>query len=88
MKIIELAGTCSSQEIGDFAEKSGKKFSYKKACKLIQEYSTAIYNELALHLRNPWADNTNIKTGTLYGNKGTYLHIVHSTVDYIFLIEK
>ena len=82
-QITQLLGTCISEEIGTFAETKGKTFSYRKACKLIKQYSNGLYNELALHLRNPWADQTNIKT-----RKGVkYLHIVHSCTDYIFIVE-
>ena len=86
MKILELIGTCSSRTVSEFAEKTGKKFSYKKACNLIKEYEPRLYNELALNLRNPWADDTNIKTGAIEGQKGKFLHIIHSAVDYIFLL--
>ncbi len=82
-QITEFLGTCISEEIGTFAEGNGRTFSYRKACKLIKQYSNEMFNELALQLRNPWADHTNIKT-----RKGVkYLHIVHSCTDYIFIVE-
>lgn len=81
-EITQFLGTCISEEIGTFAESKGKGFSYRKACKLIKAYSSEMYSELALHLKNPWSDETNIKT-----RKGTkYLHIVHSCTDYIFVV--
>jgi hypothetical protein len=80
MEITQFIGTCSSKEIGEMAEKRGKKFSYKKAVQLIKNYNVDLYNDLALNLRNPWQDETNIK-------KGKILHIVHSAIDYLFLIE-
>lgn len=79
-EITEFLGTCSSQEIGDLAKKPGRKFSYKKACKLIKQYDQHLYEALALHLFNPWADNTNLK-------KGNTLHIVHSQIDYLFIVK-
>ena len=81
-QIDEFLGTCISTEIGQFAETKGKKFSYKKSCKLIKNYSQDLYNELALHLYNDWYKETNIKTRK--GQK--YLHIVHSATDYIFTV--
>lgn len=80
MEITEFLGTCSSQEIGEFAEKKGRKFSYKKAVKMIRSYDPEIYDGLALNLHNPWDHETNIKTV----DSVQYLHIVHSAVDYIF----
>jgi len=80
-EITEFLGTCSSKEIGDLAEKSGRKFSYKKAIALIKEYDLALYEALALHLFNPWHHNTNIKQGNI-------LHIVHSQIDYLFTIKQ
>ncbi len=80
MIITEFIGTCSSPEIAELAEKRGRKFSYKKACKLIQSFDPLMYSDLALNLRNPWDHETNIILGK-------YLHIVHSAVDYIFLFE-
>jgi len=87
MKILQLVGTCSSVEIGEFAEKSGKKRSWNNAKKAIAEYSPDLYNELCLNLRTYYEDYTNVKSGNLCGIKGKFLHIIHSAVDYIFLIE-
>lgn len=73
-------GTCSSKEIGDLAEKPGKKFWYKKAVKVILEYNPDFIEYFDIRFRNPWADNTNIK-------KGNILHVVHSAVDFLFVIK-
>ncbi len=62
---------------------NGKPSSYKNACKAILSYSNELYNELSLNLYNPWEDQTNIKR--IGDNK--YLHIVHSAIDYLFLIQ-
>ncbi len=80
MQITQFLGTCSSREISELAETRGRKFSYNKAKKLIKDYSPYLYNDLALDLRNPWEDNTNLK-------KGSILHIVHSAIDYLFAVE-
>jgi len=91
MKIIEFLGTCASQSIGSLAEKTGRKSSYKNACKAINEYSPQLSTELALNLHNPWSEHTNIKNGSLMGcefKNFKILHIVHSAVDYLFLIKQ
>lgn len=80
IEIISFLGTCSSIEIGNLAEKKGKKFNYQKAIKAIKYFSPEMYNSLALNLRNPWDHETNIKDKK-------YLHVVHSAVDYLFEIE-
>lgn len=82
-KITEFLGTCSSQEIGDFALKYGRPVSYKYALKLIKSYDNSIYQSLMPEFYNPWNDNTNIKK--VKGER--FLHIVHSAVDYIFKLE-
>lgn len=86
MEIIQLIGTCNSVEIGEFAEKSGKKSSWNNAKKAIKKYSEALYNDLNLEYKTYYEEHTNIKTGVLFGVKGKYLHIIHSAIDYIFLI--
>lgn len=80
-KVIDFMGTCSSQEIGELAEKPGKRFSYKKAVKAILEYEPSFIEYFNIQFRNPWADNTNIK-------KGNILHVVHSAVDFLFIIKQ
>lgn len=87
MKIIQFVGTCSSEEIGNFAEKNGRKSSWNRAKKAIADYSPALFNDLYLNLKTYYEEHTNIKKGELFGVKGKYLHIIHSAVDYIFLIE-
>lgn len=82
-KIDYFLGTCSSKSIGELAEKKGKKFSYNKAKKLIKNYSFEIYEDLSLDLMNPWDYETNIKT--IKDIK--YLHIVHSAIDYLFVLK-
>jgi hypothetical protein len=81
MKIVEFMGTCVSQSIGELAETYGRKFSYKKACKLIKEFDYDMWYSLGLEFYNPWKNDTNLK-------KDSILHIVHSQTDYLFKIEK
>ena len=76
---IEFIGTCISPEIGEISQKKGRKFSYKKAVKLIKEFYPELYASLALNFYNPWHYETKI-----IENK--YLHINHSQIDYLFLI--
>jgi len=45
-----------------------------------------MYNELCQY-RTYYEEYTNIKKGEVYGIKGRFLHIIHSAVDYIFLIK-
>lgn len=87
MYILQLIGTCSSVEIGEFAERSGRKSSWGNAKNAIKKYDANLYNELSLDLRTYYEDYTNIKNGELCGIKGKFLHIIHSAVDYIFLIK-
>jgi succinylglutamate desuccinylase len=87
MKIQQFIGTCSSNEIGQFAEKNGRKSSWETAKKAIKKYDQSLYNELSLDFKTYYEEYTNIKQGSLFGNKGKYLHIIHSAVDYIFLLE-
>lgn len=49
---------------------------------MIKNYSTELYESLALDFWNPWDDITNIKR--IKGVK--YLHIVHSQIDYLFTL--
>jgi hypothetical protein len=86
IQIIALLGTCSSTEIGNFAEKSGRKLPFKTAKKAIKDYDPELYKALSLDLRTYYEDYTNVKTGELLGIRGRFLHIVHSAVDYIFHI--
>lgn len=79
MKINYFLGTCQSLEIAQLAEKKGRKASYNKAKKAIKEYDPDMYDYLALDFPNPWDHCTNIK-------KGNILHIVHSAIDYLFLL--
>jgi len=87
MEILEFIGTCSSAEIGEFAEKNGKKISWNTAKRLIKQFDATLFNGLQLNLRTFYEDYTNVKTGVLFGVKGRYLHIIHSAIDYIFLIK-
>jgi len=82
-----FVGTCADIKIGKFAEKKGCLVSYKNAVKKIKEFDFNFYNELALNLRNPWADKTKIITGVLFNQHGRYLHITHSAIDYIFKLK-
>jgi hypothetical protein len=82
-----FVGTCVDIEIGKFVEKKGRLVSYKNAVKKIKEFDFNFYNELALNLRNPWADETEIITGVLFNEYGRYLHITHSAIDYIFKLK-
>lgn len=82
MQIAEFLGTCASVEIGQLAEKNGRKSSYNKAKKAIKDFSTELYNDLMMDFFNPWHEHTNIKT--IEGKK--YLHVVNSCIDYLFLI--
>ena len=86
MEILKFMGTCSSIEIGNFAEKYGRKSSFKTAKKAIKIYDSHLYNSLSLDYKTYYEEHTNIKTGILFGEKGKFLHIIHSAVDYIFLI--
>jgi hypothetical protein len=79
---LHFIGTCSDKEVAEISLKSGKRFSYKKACKLIKEQYFDIYHALALDYYNPWSRNTKIITY----NKREYLHIEHSAIDYLFQI--
>jgi hypothetical protein len=79
-KVIDFMGTCLSKEIGDLAAKSGKKFSYKKAAKIILDYNPDFIEYFDTKLRNPWAEHTNIK-------KGNILQVIHSAVDFLFIIK-
>ena len=81
--ITQFLGTCSSKEIGEFAQRYGRPVSYKYALKLIKNYSDVIYNGLMPDFYNPWEHETNIKN--VKGER--FLHIVHSAVDYIFKLE-
>lgn len=85
--IEQFIGTCSNNEIGTFAQKKGRLVSYKNAIKKIKEFDFNFYNQLALNLRNPWADQTQIITGVLFNQNGRYLHITHSAIDYIFKLK-
>jgi len=87
MEILQFIGTCSNNEIGAFAEKAGRKSSWNNAKKAIKRYSRELYNDLSLDLYTYYEEYTNIKTGRLFGVTGKYLHIIHSAVDYIFLIK-
>ncbi len=87
MEILQLIGTCSNNEIGEFAERNGRKSSWNNAKKAIKKFSRELYNDLSLDLNTYYEDYTNIKTGVLFGQKGKYLHVIHSAVDYIFLIK-
>jgi len=82
-----MIGTCSSTEIGEFAERYGRKCSFANAKKAIKQYSPELYNALSLDLRTYYEDHTNVKSGEVLGRKGRFLHIIHSAVDYIFLIK-
>jgi hypothetical protein len=86
MEIIDFIGTCGDKEIGLFAERYGRKSSFNSAKKAIKNFSPEMYNDLALNFRTYYEDYTNIKTGEIKGYKGKFLHIVHSAIDYIFLI--
>lgn len=81
--ITSLAGTCSCKVIGDLALLHSRPASWKNACKKIKEFSPELYKELALDLFNPWWEETNIKKI----NNIKYLHVIHSCVDYLFIIE-
>ena len=87
MEILQFIGTCSSSEIGQFAEKKGKKASWNNAKKAILNYDYELYKSLSLNLKTYYEHETNVKTGYLLGMKGKFLHIIHSAVDYIFLIK-
>lgn len=87
MEILQLVGTCSSVEVGNFAERNGRKSSWNSAKNAIKKYDESLYNELSLNLKTFYEDYTNIKKGEVCGIKGKFLHIIHSAVDYIFLIK-
>lgn len=81
---IEFVGTCTDPVIAEIAEMHGRKASYKKACRAIKQTYPKLHYELALDFYNPWEDDTNYIVHE--GNK--YLHIVHSMIDYLFLIHE
>lgn len=80
LKIVQFLGTCSDKKIANMAEKPGRKFSYKRACRMIKEFNSEMHYDLALDFYNPWGSNTNLK-------KGNILHVEHSAIDYLFLVE-
>ena len=80
MQIIEFIGTCSDPRIAKLALKPGRKSSWNNAKRMIKNYSSKLYRELALDFWNPWDEDTNIKK---IGNR-KILHIVHSQIDYLF----
>lgn len=79
---IEYIGNCSTPCIAKVAELPGRKASYKKACKAIKEQYPSIYNDLALDFYNPWEDQTKY----IMHGKDKYLCLVHSQIEYLFLI--
>jgi len=80
---LVFLGTCSDPEIANIAEKSGRKFSYKRCCKLIKEQFPELHYDLALELYNPWEEKT-----SLIKHKGRrYLCFVHSQIDHVFYID-
>ena len=81
---IKFIGTCSFKSIANIAAKSGRKASYKKACQTIKDTYPNLYHDLALDYYNPWEDDT--KYIIHKGKK--YLCVVHSQIDYLFLIHK
>lgn len=81
---IEFVGTCSDPSIARIADKSGRKASYKKACRAILDTYPDMHYSLALEYYNPWEDDTRY---ILHRSK-KYLCLVHSEIDYLFLIHE
>lgn len=77
---LEFIGTCSDREISKIAEKSGRRFSYKRLVKLIKEQYPDIYESLSLHLYNPWCD----QSCKINYNNETYVNLIWSDIDHIF----
>lgn len=79
---LHFVGTCADKEISTISEKPGKRYSYKRLCRLIKNQYPQLYHDLALEYYNPWWSQTN---KIEYQNR-SYLHLVHSQIDYLFLI--
>ena len=78
---VTFETTCQSKEGAKKIEalkKSSKKFSYNKAKTIIAESYPDLYLQLGLTFHNPWSHDTWIT------KDGTYLHINHSLIDYLF----
>lgn len=72
---MEFIGTCSSSEIARIAESCRRRLSKKKMNALVKIYYPDLYDELALHLYNPYDYYQNEK----------YYDLVHSSIDYVFI---
>ena len=81
---LEFLGTCSDPKISRIAELPGRKFSYKRCCKLVKKAFPELYHDIALEFYNPWERSTNL----IKHNGNRYLRFVHSQIDYVFLINK
>ena len=79
---LVFLGTCADRELSKIAEMPGRKFSYKRCCKLVKKAFPELYNEIAMEFYNPWERNTNL----IKHNGKRYLRFVHSQIDYVFYI--
>jgi hypothetical protein len=82
-KGCELTHTCLFD--GDIIEetiKESRRFSYKKALKIIKTHCGEAYEKLALEFHNPWSNHTYIS------RDGRYLNIEHSMINYMFTLNK
>jgi len=79
---LAFLGTCSDPKISRIAELPGRKFSYKRCCKLVKEAFPLIYYDIAMDFYNPWENQTNL----IKHNGKRYLHFINSMIDYLFLI--
>ena len=77
-------GTCINPKYAKIAEKCGRKISYSRAKNIIKKFSLDLYhNRLTMDFYNPWEE----KTCIVKYNSNKYLCIVHSSIDYIFLLK-
>lgn len=83
LQILDFIGTCVSKDVAKIARRYGRPSSYKNAVKSVINFDEGFESTFDLRFRNPWDSQTNIKT--IKGVK--YLHLVHSQIDYIFIIE-
>jgi hypothetical protein len=71
---MEFIGTCSSSEIAKIAESCKRKLSKKKMNVRVKREYPDLFEELSLHLTNPFD----------YYQSKTHFDLVHSAVDYVF----
>lgn len=83
LQILNFLGTCASEDVAKIARKYGRPSSYRNAVRSIINFDERFKFEFDLRFKNPYYSETNIKT--IEGVK--YLHLVHSQIDYIFIME-